>query len=234
MGPQQRVERPRGSEGTDIPLEDGGAGVATPAPAPVVEPPMGACPKTGPGRPASSASARCPACKRSLAGVTTDVCPACGSKLLAAARRAERERESRTNFRRAMSKSVVLLAIAAGSLLGAMALMGMMSSLPNFLRVYAILVPMGIALYAGMCAMLLGFDQPFLPMAIRIVAVYLFADVVGVLANVLPFLFLPWIFMLVAYIAFSIKWLELEIGEGALFGGFSFALAVLAYMGINM
>ncbi len=233
MGPQQRVERSKDSDGAAIPLEAGGAidsrlsVPVTPAPAPVAKPRPS-------GSPTRASASRCPACGGALTGGTADTCPSCGSKLLAAVRRAECDQQSRADFRQALVKSLVLLAIALGALWGSMALMGMIGSATNFLKVYAILVPMGVALYTGMCMWMLGFDQPFVPAVIRIIAIYLFADTVGVLANVLPLLFLPWLFMLVAYIAFSIKWLDLDIGEGAIFGGGSFVLAVLAYMGINM
>jgi len=232
MGPQQRVERSKDSDGSAIPLEDGGADPRLPAPV-VAAPVVPSKPKAE-SRPECTAVTICPACGSALAGGTSDTCSACGSKLLAAKRRAEREKESKIDFRHALTKALVLLVIAFGVLWGSMALMGMMDSVPMFLKVYAILVPMGVGLYAFMCAWMMGFDQPFVPAAIKIVAIYLFTDAVGALANVLPFLFLPWLFMLVSYIALSIKWLDLEIGEGAMFGGGSFVFAVLAYMGFNM
>lgn len=233
MGPQQRVERSKDSDGSAIPLEDGG-GADPRLAAPAVAPPVIPVKPRAEVRVERAATAKCPACGSALAGGMSDTCPACGSKLLAAKRRADREIESKIDFRQALVKSLVLLAIAFGTLWGSMALMGMMDSVPMFLKVYAILIPMGVGLYAFMCAWMMGFDQPFVPAAIKIVAIYMFTDAVGALANVLPFLFLPWLFMLVSYIALSIKWLDLEIGEGTMFGGGSFVFAVLAYMGFNM
>lgn len=173
---------------------------------------------TGASSSGRKAERKCPKCGYSVVGLTKPICPECGTELNKALVKADRRAQARGALKQEYVKALISLGGGLAALALILLLKGEVVQLPAYIVMYAVFVPIGIAVYFACCLFWIGFDAPWGITTIRLAAVFAITDAASQLLDMIPFLFVGWILQLLIYVKLLEHYLDLEFHDAAIVG----------------
>ena len=165
---------------------------------------------------ATPAGPACANCGYELTGLSTGVCPECGTKFSVSRllRKFDYDEDSRRATREAYRTPIIMAAVAVplAAALTAVHTGDALDALA-YLIGFAIEVPVGVGAFWLCCVLMLGFDAPMRLTAVRLAGIYAVVDAVHAGLALTPVPLIPWLAAMVIYIGLLMSLLELDVQD---------------------
>jgi len=182
-----------------------------------------------------SGKGHCPECGYSLKGLKENRCPECGTIVTRQTEREKARYESARIARMAYIKPLIQFAIGAIGIGFILISQQETELFMNYLLLYGIRVPIGVAVFFACCLVWMGFDAPMHLTAIRLAGVYALVDLLAVLlVTFLPIPLFINVIVLFVYVGLLADSLDLDLQDAIIVGLITYLVRILATVAIRM